>query len=74
MPQGIDASDGLLAQVTPLDEIDRAVVAAELLRQVFLGDFLAENRRSRLDAQDLEARGVDLDQAEVAALLQQSSP
>ena len=54
-PSGIDPSDGLLTQVAPFDETDRAVVAAEFLRQVFLGDFLAEDRRARFDAQNIEA-------------------
>ena len=38
MPQGIDAGDRLLAEITALGEADRLVVSINLLGQVFLGD------------------------------------
>ena len=72
MPERIDPSDRLLTQVAPLDEIDGAVVATKLLRQVFVGNLLAEHRRARFDAQNIETAGVDLDQAKIPAVLEQA--
>ncbi len=50
----IEPRHGLLPQITTLDEIDGAGIAADLLREILLGDILAENGRARLDPQDLE--------------------
>src|SRR5438105_2404839 len=46
--QCVDPRDRLLAEITTLDEADRPVIAADLLRQVLLGDVLAEHGRPRL--------------------------
>ncbi len=61
MPQGINTGYRFLAEITALDEADGAFVARDLLRQVLLGDVLAENRRSTGHAQYLKRLGIDHD-------------
>ena len=73
MPERIEPGDRLLAQIASLHEVDGAGVAADLLREVFLGDVLAENGRARLDPQNLEGLGTSFEQTEVAAR-SESSP
>src|SRR5262249_39639018 len=74
MPKCVYSCNRLLAKITSLDEADRAVVAADLLREVRFGDIFAENGSPRRDAEDLECLGVDCDQARVPAACQQGLP
>ena len=65
MPERIEPGYCLLAQVTPFDEIDRTLIAAKFLRQVFVGNLFAKDRRSGFDAKDLKRGRVNLDQAQI---------
>ena len=64
VPQGVDPGDRLLAEIAALHEVDRPIVAADLLGQVPLRHIAAEDRRAGLDPQDLEGVAVELGQAQ----------
>src|SRR5262245_60169416 len=48
--QSVDAGDGFLTQITAFGEANRLGVAADLLRQVVVGDVAAKERKSSFNA------------------------
>ena len=64
VPQSVDAGDRLLAEIATLHEVDRPIVAANLLGQVPLRHIAAEDRSAGLDPQNLKGVVVELGQAQ----------